>query len=405
MASLNAYKRALTDLVDGQRRLTSELKKLKQIHEDTEVELIKTKQTLEILKTRVSQFSLFLRSTPELLPAYKTAEYANLSCEGDLTLLDTPKIGAQLAEFYRNSSGVSVSTKDRKASVVVSPLAIYVPAAARVSPVESLPVDIVSAASTRRERNSLVSPFSSQSVSRGCSPALLCDFADAEVQTSPEPQIEVAPPTKSADVSSSETQTDTQWTVDVPRLHMSSPMLSAPQPKLSQWKVRSRPQRDDKNSRDEVCSADYEEEIMRTGHELRQSQAQTAQLRVHVQKLLKKIETLQTSLLEATASSTSGVLFPGVVSPNILSSSGVRAKSNHSSEEKKICCGNPAVFFASSYVASEASYAESCGVRWLPWGWFATSGGSGAVDSWLRSFAAPRSCSASLDAAVFLVGP
>jgi hypothetical protein len=123
MSSIESYKKALTNLVDGQRRLTSELRRMKSVNEELESETIALRKTSTILKTRVSQFSQFLRSTPSLLLVYKTAEYARLGSDGDITLAETPKITAELAEFFRTVSQMdgSVSASRISRNAVVSP--------------------------------------------------------------------------------------------------------------------------------------------------------------------------------------------------------------------------------------------------------------------------------------------
>lgn len=105
MSSVESYKKALTNLVDGQRRLTAELQRMKAVNEEQEKELMAARRTVSLVKTRVSQFAQFLRSTPLLVAVYKTAEFARLCSEGDFTLTETPKITAELSEFYQCALG------------------------------------------------------------------------------------------------------------------------------------------------------------------------------------------------------------------------------------------------------------------------------------------------------------
>lgn len=127
--SVESYKRALTELVDGQRRLTAELKKLQRVNETLENQAVTFKQTIEVLKTRVSQFAQFLRSTPELLAVYKTIEFAKMASEGDLGLFEAPKIAVELFEFYKtlvaaqNARRQSATTNALFASVNTDSLA------------------------------------------------------------------------------------------------------------------------------------------------------------------------------------------------------------------------------------------------------------------------------------------
>lgn len=113
MSSVESYKKALTNLVDGQRRLTTELRRMKTVNEEQEAELLMLRKSSSVLKTRVSQFSQFLRSTASLAPVYKTVEYARLGSDGDIAINETPKITAELAEFFRTVTQLEGSTSSR----------------------------------------------------------------------------------------------------------------------------------------------------------------------------------------------------------------------------------------------------------------------------------------------------
>ncbi|CUG90308.1 Hypothetical protein, putative [Bodo saltans] len=87
-----------------------------------------------MLKTRVSQFTQFLRSTPSLMSVYKTAEYARLGSDGDITLTETPKITAELAEFFRTVIQLEASGSSRVSRNAVSPTLSLNAALRAVSP-------------------------------------------------------------------------------------------------------------------------------------------------------------------------------------------------------------------------------------------------------------------------------
>nr|ACI16005.1 hypothetical protein [Bodo saltans] len=107
---------------------------MKSANEDLESEILVLRKTSSMLKTRVSQFTQFLRSTPSLMSVYKTAEYARLGSDGDITLTETPKITAELAEFFRTVIQLEASGSSRVSRNAVSPTLSLNAALRAVSP-------------------------------------------------------------------------------------------------------------------------------------------------------------------------------------------------------------------------------------------------------------------------------